>query len=209
MTRLRRVLLVEGPDDEHVVKALCGRRSVGMLDQIAALGGKDALLEALPVRAKESDIHSLGVVIDADTDLAERWQAVRERFSRAGYEAFPGTPAAEGTVVEPPAGTLLPRVGVWLMPDNRTSGILEDFLACLVPAESRLFAHVTESVATIPAGERLFTELAQPQALIHTWLAWQKEPGKALGQSITARYLDANVPEADRFVDWLKRLFFP
>ena len=95
------------------------------------------------------------------------------------------------------------------MPDNQTKGILEDFLRFLVPPDSRLFSHVESSVATIPAEERLFGQLAQPKAIIHTWLAWQAEPGKPFGTAITAKFLDVNVAQVDVLVAWLKSLFFP
>jgi len=78
-----------------------------------------------------------------------------------------------------------------------------------VPQGSRLFDHVESSVATIPEEERRFSEIAQPKAIIHTWLAWQSEPGKPLGTAITARFLDANVAQVDVLVDWLRKLFFP
>ena len=94
------------------------------------------------------------------------------------------------------------------MPDNRSKGILEDFLYFLVPTNSMLFDHVKSSVADIPAGERRFSQLDEPKAIIHTWLAWQKEPGKPLGTAITAKFLDANVIQVDVLVAWLKRLFF-
>jgi len=64
-------------------------------------------------------------------------------------------------------------------------------------------------VAAIPADERRFSQLAQPKALIHTWLAWQEEPGKPLGTAITARYLDPDVAQVDVLVSWLNRLYFP
>jgi hypothetical protein len=54
---------------------------------------------------------------------------------------------------------------------------------------------VQSSVAAIPEAERRFGPLAEPKAIIHTWLAWQKEPGKPLGTAITARFLDPNVAE--------------
>ena len=104
---------------------------------------------------------------------------------------------------------MLPRVGVWIMPDNQTKGILEDFLRFLVPAGSPLFDHVKSSVEAIPEGERRFSQLAEPKAIIHTWLAWQGEPGKPLGTAITARYLDPDVAQVDVLVSWLNRLFFP
>jgi len=44
---------------------------------------------------------------------------------------------------------------------------------------------------------------------MHTWLAWQEEPGKPLGTAITAKFLDANVAQVDVLVAWLKALFFP
>jgi len=206
----RKILLVEGTDDEHVLKHVCGNRGVGELDQIKSHGGVDELLESFPVRLKASeDGDIVGLVIDADTDLAPRWQSLRDRLIGVGYGAAPEGPAPDGTILDPPPGTLLPRVGVWIMPDNQTKGILEDFLGFLVPPESRLFDHVTSSVGTIPEGERRFGDPAEPKALIHTWLAWQEEPGKPLGTAITARYLDPDVAQVDALVSWLNRLFFP
>ena len=58
------------------------------------------------------------------------------------------------------------------MPDNRTTGILEDFLRFLVPQPSPLFEHVKMSVAAISDSDRLFRPVAEPKAVIHTWLAW-------------------------------------
>ena len=113
----------------------------------------------------------------------------------------------EGTL-DPPAGTYLPRLGVWIMPNNQTSGILEDFLRFLVPQPNVLFDHAKVSVAAIPEGERRFKQLDEPKAVIHTWLAWQEEPGRPFGKAITARFLDPDVPEVDVLVAWLKRLFF-
>jgi hypothetical protein len=203
----KKILLVEGNDDEHVVKHVCGTRGIQRLDEIKAQGGVDPLLESLPVRLKESDVEVLGVVIDADTDLSARWQSLQVRLTKAGYQDIPPQPAAEGTVLDPPSGTLLPRVGIWIMPDNQTQGILEDFLRFLIPETSCLFNHVQSSIKAIPQEERRFSQLVEPKAVIHTWLAWQKEPGKPLGTAITARYLDPDVKQVDIFVSWMNRLF--
>jgi hypothetical protein len=206
----KRILLVEGVDDEHVLKHLCGNREVPRLDEVKSHGGVEQLLDSFPVRLKASeDGDIVGVVIDADTDLNSRWQSLRNSLIKVGYQDVTKTPLPDGTILDPPPGILLPRVGIWIMPDNQTKGILEDFLRFLVPAESRLFDHVKSSVAAIPEGERRFSQLAEPKALIHTWLAWQAEPGKPLGIAITARYLDPDVAQVDVLVSWLKRLFFP
>jgi hypothetical protein len=205
---LKRILLVEGKDDEHVLKHVSGNRGGPRFDEVATHGGIDRLLDAIPVRLKASaDTAIIGIVIDADTDAAARWQALRDRLVNIGYEDFPQQPDRDGTIVDPPRDAWLPRVGIWMMPDNRNTGILEDFLRFLVPVGAPLFDHVTASIANIPKGEVRFSKLDEPKAVIHTWLAWQEEPGRALGTAITARYLDPHVPEADVLVAWLNRLY--
>ena len=203
----RKILLVEGTDDEHVLKHLCGNRGIPRLDEIRPQGSVEKLLENLPVRLKESDVEVLGVVLDADTDVAARWRSLRDRLAQAGYENVPLDPDPEGTILEPSTGTLLPCVGVWMMPDNQAPGILEDFAQRLVPEGSMLFAHVHSSVASIPEGERRFRDLDLPKAIIHTWLAWQKNPGTPMGLAIKEGYLDPDAAQACALASWLSRLF--
>jgi hypothetical protein len=205
----KKILLVEGVDDEHVFKHLCGERNIGILDEVKKQDNDSKLLENLPVELLQSDIEALGVVLDADTDVMGRWDALKQRFVQAGYSGVPAQPVPDGTILDPPPNSLLPRIGVWIMPDNRSTGKLEDFLLLLVPEGSRLFEHVKISVQRIPEGERRFTKPDEIKAILHTWLAWQKEPGRPFGTAITAKYLDADVPQADPLVAWLKRLFFP
>ena len=204
----RKILLVEGTDDEHVLKHICGNYGIPRLDEVEPHEGVDHLLESIPVQLNLNDEEGdvVGVVIDADADLNARWQSLRDIFARAGYPNVPNQPDPNGTILEAPSGTLLPRAGVWLMPDNKTPGILEDFLRFLVPdRQSALFAHAERSVATVP--ERRFSQNDTPKAVIHTWLAWQEEPGKPYGTAITARFLDSQLPEARPLADWLGRLF--
>ncbi|WP_133510545.1 DUF3226 domain-containing protein [Candidatus Thiosymbion oneisti] len=204
----KKILLVEGEDDKHVLKHLCDSRKLGWIDEIKSHGGVEGLLESFPLRLKASEEDDIvGVVIDADTDLAARWQSLRDRLIDLGYPGVRENPDPQGTVLNPPADKLLPRVGIWIMPDNRTTGILENFLLFLVPPDSRLYAHVQASVDSIPEGEQRFKSLAKPKAEIHTWLAWQKEPGKPLGTAITAKFLDPNLPQAEILIAWLRKLY--
>lgn len=205
---MKRILLVEGKDDEHVLKHVCGNRGVPPLDDVKSHDGIDQLLRGFPVQLKAGgDGAIVGLVVDADVDAASRWRSLRKPLIDLGYADVPEDPIPEGTILDPPPGKLLPRVGIWVMPDNRSRGILEDFLRFLVPEGSPLFEHVKSSVATIPHAERRFSQLAEPKVNIHTWLAWQEEPGKPLGTAITARYLDPYVPQVDVLVSWLNRLF--
>jgi hypothetical protein len=88
----KKILLVEGVDDEHVFKALFGKLQLPHLDEIKQCGGYDSLVEILPVQLKASDVHSLGIVVDADTDASRRWKSIRTRLIGSGYDSLPSTP---------------------------------------------------------------------------------------------------------------------
>ena len=45
------------------------------------------------------------------------------------------------------------------------------------------------------------------KAVIYTYLAWQDEPGRPLGQSVTAKVLQPETELAKKFVNWLRELF--
>lgn len=207
---MKRVLLVEGVDDEHVVKNLCGERQIGKIDEIKNCKGYTNLLIEFPVRLKASEVSDvLGIVIDADTDLASRWQSIRDKIVQAGFSSVTDSPVLSGLILDPPFNSLLPRLGVWLMPNNQLPGVLEDFIRLLVPEGDRLFPYAQTCVRGIEPDLKHFRDLDLPKVNIHTWLAWQREPGKPLGQSITSHVLDAHSPAAALFSNWLKALYFP
>ncbi len=203
-----RIVMVEGKDDEHVIKHLCGTRGIPRCLTVEPYESVERLMESIPVRLKatyEGDV--VGIVLDADANIQSRWAAIRGRLQQLNYVNLPVTPVHSGTIIDAPADSPFPRVGIWLMPDNKMHGILEDFLALLVPANSAAFERVKRTVAEIPDDERLFSPVAAPKVLIHTWLAWQETPGLPFGTAITARFLDPLHARADSFVAWLRELF--
>jgi hypothetical protein len=88
------------------------------------------------------------------------------------------------------------------MPDNDVSpGMLEDFLKRCIPEDDPLIARaeacVEEALQILdgpPPIKGRLTRAKRPKAVMHTWLAWQKEPGTALGQAITKYYIEAGRP---------------
>lgn len=202
------VLMVEGNDDVHVVKNICGARDLGKIDEIRPYGGKATLIEGISVAVKESDVVALGIVLDADTDIEASWRSVAHKLTISGYQNVPQIMPAEGLILPSPAESLLPKVGVWLMPDNKTPGILEDFLAFLVPPGDLLFAYVRDGIDALPHNLVRFSHEKKPKTLIHAWLSVQEEPGRPMGQAISAKYLDPNLEHANPFVDWLRQIFF-
>ncbi len=70
-----------------------------------------------------------------------------------------------------------------------------------------LWVHAESAVDSIPADERRFPAVQTAKAKLHTFLAWQEEPGKPIGQAVTAKYLNPNAPQAAEFIQWLRALF--
>lgn len=200
-----RLLVVEGPDDQHVIWAILQRHGFEPEFEVKDEGGYVSLFKRLSPRLKPgTDLERLGIVVDADTDLEARWQSIQGVLVRAGFADVPDRPDPTGTIVH---HEILPRVGVWIMPDNTVTGMLEDFVAFLVPADDNLIERARKSLDEIPAEDRRFRPVHQTKALVHTWLSWQEDPGTPLGQAITKRYFKTDVQSVSDFLNWLTRLF--
>ena len=94
------------------------------------------------------------------------------------------------------------------MPDNQNKGMLEDFLAYLVPNESdHLWQFAQDQAQEAKNHGATFKNVHKAKANIYTWLAWQDEPGKQLHEAIKEPILNATHPKAQDFVDWFKVLY--
>jgi hypothetical protein len=206
----RKILLVEGKDEQYVVRHLCRAHGIsqefGTEDFETQDGGVERLIEHIPVRLKGSDVENVAVVLDADEDLSARWQSLRNQLSSAGFPILPEHPEGKGTVVDFSDGFRKFRLGVWVMPDNSLSGMLETFLLHLVPKGDELLPLVDKFLESIPPRLRRYKK-REVKARIHAFLAVQEHPGRPFGQSITRHYLDPARPAALPFVHWLQRVF--
>jgi hypothetical protein len=207
-------LLVEGKNDRHVIWPLCEKHqlpetfSVEVPNEEDYGQGIEAVLAEIPIRLKQENFRTLGIVIDADQDLAARWQSVCSRLSVSGYQNIPKIPPLEGWVCTNAEATNLPKVGVWLMPDNQLPGMLENFVARLISADDELLVKAELFLQEVEqTGLNRYTLIHNPKALIHTWLACQETPGMPMGQAITSQVLSYDSPLALVFVEWLRRLF--
>ena len=200
------LLMVEGRDDECVLKALLEIHQIPECFQIQSFGGIDQVLELLLIQIKAKEKGRLGVVVDANSDIGSRWDSIKNILQKAGYDSIPDTPQINGTIVTPQSNKVLPTFGAWIMPNNHLPGILETFLQFLIPPGDFLLAYAKQCIKDLPEYPP-FSPEKLPKAEIHTWLAWQKDPGAPLGQAITKRYLQPDCLSVDKLIDWLKRLF--
>jgi len=207
------LLLVEGKDDFHVIHSLCKQFNISVRNLENPEGGNfsvidckgiDELFEQIPVRFKSSQsISTIGIIIDADTNLKNRWSTLQEILSKLGFN----TPKKF-----PEAGLILKeekfKIGVWIMPNNNLNGMLEDFISFLVPNDDQLLPIVNSTLDSIEKQKlNKYALIHKSKAVIHSWLAWQEEPGTPMGLSITKRYLTTDEKTCLRLIKWLGELF--
>ena len=149
---------------------------------------------------------AVGFVLDADEAPQNRWRAVRGRLDDLGL-ALPSEIPSDGYVEN--AKEFRARVGVWLLPDNRQSGALEEFLEALIELPDPLLPWAREATDGARVRGAAFPEGSLRKAVLHTWLAWQARPGVPYGTGVAAEYFKDDRPAAASFLRWFARLFNP
>lgn len=196
-----RVLIVEGSDDEHVVRRIWERCEASQLFQVEQKGGIDILLDDLGSDILAPGRQSVGIVVDANDNVAARWAAVRDRLLEEGVH-IPVSPVVHGTVIA--GADSKPRIGVWLMPDNSSAGELEDFVVQMIPAGDQVWPLSQRYIREIPAP--VFSASKTLRAQLYAWLAAREDP-RQIGLAIRASDLKLDGELCQRFVGWLMRLF--
>jgi hypothetical protein len=197
-----RVRTIEGWRDRGAILELQGAASAVTVHVKVAKGFED-VLESMPTEAKASGLDCLAVIVDADADCAAHWAAIKDRLAKIGCTAIPDELPREGVVLCAPNG---PTVGVWIMPDNRSNGMLEDLIRLMIPASDPVFPLAEAYIDGIPEADRPFPACRRTKAVIHAWLAARAEPGKPFGIAIAAGQLNARVSECAPFFGWLKSI---
>ena len=149
--------------------------------------------------------HRDGVQVLATThSWRNSWPPSPDRLGRAGIEVSDRDPG--GTVVR---GKLPdPDVGVWIMPDNRSPGELEDFIAAMIPRDDSVWP-LSPSLCRWDSGRESavqFQEGAAGQGSFHAWLATRERP-RPMGLAIGARDLEVGGAVCVELTEWLRRSF--
>ena len=205
-------LLVEGETDKRIIPYLIEANGVSwtLNDQpivyIEPYGGIEEILKlgVIGSELKASGLEALGILVDANGDANRRWNHIKGRCEEY-LQGLPDIIPASGCTMHQ---TGFPSFGVWIMPNNRYSGMIEDFLIQLIPSnlesQLELAKNCAEEAKSIGAS---FKSNHARKAQIHTWLAWQDEPGRQLHQAVHQRILDPEKQESKPFVAWFRSLF--
>ena len=192
------VLLVEGPDDKHVIWHICNRSPETPDFFIQDRGGIEPLLDAIGAELNAPGRQVLGILTDADNNLSGRWASIVNRLAEEGIRV----PDADGVIIYTEDK---PRVGIWLMPNNSADGELENFVAAMIPDDDPIWTMSQEYINEIPAAQRKFAPGKTLRAQVHAWLATLSDP-RLMGQAIGARDLTVNNPLPQTFIRWLSPL---
>ncbi|MGL4421356.1 MAG: DUF3226 domain-containing protein [Gemmataceae bacterium] len=176
--------------------------------------GWNGVLDAMDVDILHAVSAPVGFVVDIDVKIDVRWNQVRTALAKCGIPDVPNYCPPDGFI----ATHNSQKIGVWLMPDCRSDfQKLEDFCSTLIPETDLLWGPAQD--CTLRAQSILNDAKKQGRNLhsisnehlikakIHTWLAWQAEPGRPLGQAIMSAYFQHDSPQALAFLRWLKELY--
>ena len=157
------------------------------------------------VLLKSPTIKNLGIMIDADEKRA--WQRYRSLYDlcRASFPDMPDTLPFEGLVVNnAPAEK---RLGIWIMPDNRSQGDLETFLRDLVP-DQPLWEYAERCTESAKKDWNApYRNAHTNKAKLYSWLSWQDPPVQNPGRALRSGALDATVPATQTFIKWFRKLY--
>lgn len=199
-------LWVEGKNDAIVFSEIFIRYQLDKsMFTVSVKGSLEEIYNSINSDLIKLDYSVVGVVMDADSNSISRWNTVKTKLENIGY-ILPEMLNQNGTIIN--GNEELPRLGIWLMPNNDENGMLEDFVQYLIPKNDQLIPHVDQSLNQIEeANLNKYKLVHKSKARIHTWLAWQEKPGTPMGSAINQTYLDTNQELCNRFIDWINQLF--
>lgn len=206
-------LLLEGNNDKYVISELCVAHlpppkgyqgKAGFRDFIIQGNSVERLIGLIPVVLKISGLSNFGIVVDANSDIQTRFNAIKNKFEQNGitipYDRIPGHGF---TFVFKNI-----KIGIWIMPDNQHGGYLEHFVTQLIPKNDELLLYAMKVVEDLETEKKVkFRSVDKQKAIMHTWLAWQKKPGLPIGGAIKAKFLDSKSESVIPFISWMKSTF--
>ncbi len=183
-----------------------GDRPQEWVADVKSFNGVEDLLKpgVIEAESKIPGLKAIGIIVDANDRFESRWSSIRERCRKIAADFPEELPA--GGVIHPNEHGL--RIGVWIMPDNQSRGMLETFLGYLVaPSLSRLWAFAQKCCARSRKHGSPCADSHHDKSRIYTFLAWLEPPGRSLNVSVQARAFDARSPLCEQFVRWFIDLY--
>ena len=214
------ILLVEGSSDVDFFHALLSNldlndvkisppRDFGRHNTVTVV---PKLIPHLIYRLETRAIARLAIVVDADHDsgggFQPRWEQFTEVLRKEGYRCPQRAPE------EPNRGSIfhhddgLPAIGLWLLPNHQSNGMLEDLVLSSIARSSSQDALLEHAKTTIRGLlHRLFSNHHHSKAVTYSWLSYQARPAIGLSAPVRSALLDPSLEPLRGLSDWLRRVF--
>jgi hypothetical protein len=215
------LLLLEGTGDCHAIDQIVwfvNKR--GPHFGFHQCESDDGVLRSIAGRIIENEPKqkAIGLVLDADieghtteTVIEARLAQLRDKIGTR-YDVPKEMPEG-GLVLHPrqerPDAGKLPIIGIWMMPNNKVFGMLEDVLAESLPDNVRTYIYQivknakADNIAT-------YHDSHLSKSVVRTYIAWQEPPDlQFIGLAIRKKMF-AKIPQTcSAFLKWLEALFGP
>lgn len=194
------LLLVEGWIDKTIVRSIVELNQSVPEIEIKPCRGIDKLIGNIKNAIEEEDRIAVGIMVDANSNPIDRWNMISDQIKVTEINP-PDDLDPKGVIIED-----FPRVGVWLMPDNKTPGEIEDFVAKLIPHNDPIWPKAQRYIDNIPEEHRRFSSTKITKAKTFAWVSTRKRPG-LIDSAINSQDLDLSRDSYKSFVRWLEELY--
>lgn len=189
-----KLLAVEGKDEINFFSALLQHLEIDDI-QLEGVGGKYQFRHKIPALIKIpgfSEITSLGIIRDADEDVENAFRSISDLVRRNNLTP-PNNPNEFSDAN--------PRVGIFLMPDNANTGMLEDLcLHCI--EDPQINPCIDNYISCIE--EHGYKPGNLSKAKSQVYLAAMSEIANSVGVGAQKGYWDFNSPSLSQLIDFLK-----
>lgn len=203
---MRIITVLEGMAKFHMLSALKDQLGLWQLEirkpEPNSRLGRDTILARIVATLNVSGTDAVLIMCDAESEPAERvWSRIRQQLSLPDDVALPSS----GFIGTAGNGR---KVGVWIMPNNRDSGMIEDLYLSAIPAADREIQLASNFVHGLEHPKFLKTEpnarsRAYAKAKLTVWLGIQQEPAMP-GEALRRGYIRHDAQSLAPLCNWLR-----
>jgi hypothetical protein len=219
----KKLLLVEGESDRGFFEAVCKLLQLPTEIQVAVpremegrCNTKEGVFDRLSILMKRlatGNLTHLGVIVDAD-HKNEGGLGCRGTIDRMVSIVAPDFYLQQdadqqvGGLFFQHSDDLAP-IGLWVMPNNRDEGMLEDWIkGCISTEEQDLLNHAVTVIDALPQ-PKFNKTIHRAKAEVATWLAWQKTPGHGAYRALKEKSIDPECAQFKQLAHWLNQVYQP
>ncbi|MBX3102495.1 MAG: hypothetical protein KF690_08310 [Bacteroidetes bacterium] len=213
MENREHLLLVEGNSEKHVLYTICEKYEIPEVFDVEVAGNNEKARSKFIAEIAGSKYKKVGVVLDNELDqhVWDSFSTGLTRYAEFYEEPFPSSPLGEALIIRSNRKNLTyDDFGIWMMPDNHSKGTLENFLIQMKTGHDLLLDFSEKTLVALEEQKpriHLYKPVHRNKALVHTYLAWQENPGSPYGLAFKQGAFDLNHHNVKALADWLHRLF--